>query len=37
MFVEGLGFGIELALFAEMVCAQAPWARPFSPRCGRRR
>jgi hypothetical protein len=37
MFVKGLGFGSELALFAEMVCAQVPLARPFSPRCGRRR
>ncbi len=34
MFVEGLSFGSELLLFAEMVRAQAPLPRPFSPRCG---
>ena len=37
MFVEGLGLGSELPLFAERVRAQAPLARPFSPRCGCRR
>ena len=37
MFVKGLGFGSALALFAETVRVQVPLARPFSPRCGRRR
>jgi len=37
MFAEGISFRSELPLFAERVRAQAPLARPFSPRCGRRR